>query len=317
MFNNIIEYIRPIFNSVTESIMGNLSLRSTINKLTQDIDNVKNDQKLTIEEKRKIEYEKVETLNQLEQSRKEIIKLQKEINRQEGEYNDLKNYIKNLKLNIKENNCDYVLIGPKGHGKTTFFVLKKLIKENNGISIENGTIEFQKHNEFQDSIGIDLTLEKITKLLAYFICEGFPNTIILCTQTRPLQARIIFAHFMITDFYICKINTENHYNNIEGIYDEKIYNEYKNNGFKTIKHDTLLNKLNSFNNLYKTLFPMDIQLPDYQEMRLNILDNNDDFEEKINTHNMLKYKLCKEIKKYNRYKETNKKDYQLSFFDEI
>jgi len=327
-FPLVLKYTIPHLANIITSIMGSRStkqsldttnLTNKINKLQSELTNVNDDNRKKredlINEQNKLKEELNRLLKHNENLNNMITDLNKQIsrlndiaNKDMKKYDEIKNYFdENIIRIIRTDNS--VIVGPKGHGKSSFLWIKGIC-DRPTKTYNDGTTELVLENKFIDTIGINMELNLLLKMIAVLIVKGLPRSLILCINDGIERALILFSHLLIKKMYIVIIDPKYLHKkydkkkdfsllNKKELYDLQAYKEIKeieSGCIVPIDHNEEINNIGSFDNIIDQLFCDGIKLNDWS-----------DFHNSNNTLQTIKYQICKNIYDYKiNFKENDK-----------
>jgi len=214
-----------------------------------------------------VKSENKEVKEALARLQKDYESLVKTVESEGKEYDKIHNYILNGKFRIRSGD-KYALIGPKGSGKSTFIWMHNLC-EKPIESLKDGTTQVTSNDDVIDTIGIDITLEHLLRLIVLFIIKGIPNTLYLFYNSdRLIEPKLLLQMLGIPKCYLVSLNidyiyekyTEEKEFNIEDndkkLYRNRIYEALKDdNFFIPVKHGKPPALMNCLGDIIKKLFP--------------------------------------------------------------
>jgi hypothetical protein len=213
---------------------------------------------------------------QIEDLLAQVARVEANANLPERQYNEIKEFFDHLHRNvIRLPGNNSLLMGPKGSGKSTYLKFRDPTAPDPVMSVNDGTTNLIRYNQFMDSIGIDIDVTRVLRLFCLLLNEGFPNTLITFHTTERLAApSMVLSAFLITNYYNVifdrlrcftaprngqvRLDPENH--------PLAWYELCETAGFRMLRNTDNLTMLNSFEPMLSRFFPDgSITLPAYPQ----------------------------------------------------
>ena len=210
------------------------------------------------------------------------------------QHQQLTNFFSNSSYKIQY--CsEYAVIGSKGFGKSTFLWLKG-IGEKPQPSLCDGTIEIDLNNIIMDTVGMDITIPNMIKLIALFIVKGFPKNLILASNDRIESVLQVLSHFFVTSVYFFIMKPQELHEQTNITHEEALLltlpTIYSMGRMKQIQevfptcqlctHLTELTQISSIQPMIDSLFPMGkVIVPNFQEYDQKKMDSRFDLNYQI------------------------------------
>jgi energy-coupling factor transporter ATP-binding protein EcfA2 len=130
-------------------------------------------------------------------------------------YNELRNFIAQEDLHYRGMEKK-ALIGPKGSGKSTLLWMFGWA-EKPAKTLGDGTITLTDCGSFVDTVGVNFEVVPLARLMAIFIRNGFPSSLIVSNgNDRIERVNMVLKHMGVMQFYYFDVDLKRVYRENRG-----------------------------------------------------------------------------------------------------